>query len=277
MPNSLFRFYGAFSGSRIVENAKKDTALSSHFGLLFKKKGFSLSIESGTDLFTLQGIPVYSEIIYGEAKQKYTLQFLRIPESFLAPRSRHLHSFYNILETGDSTKSAITMTSISSTHAVTDCIKQTLSISYIFMDYISSLRAAVKFVGEKPFNFSLTYSLSTENGKNRLKQKIKFSHTNLFTKYLGMSSNLSHNLVPSEYWRLLLNIRFDLNFFSTYSISPLFTYIIKNGKNKDFSIGLKQHLYLFEKTYGEFTLLFPVISKYYKNTYSIYATLNFLL
>ena len=279
-PNLLFTFYGALSGSYLREYTKKDTTLSAHLGLLFKKKIISLSIESGVDLLKLNEIPFYSDIKFGQAGQKYTLTFLRIPERFSAPRSRILHSIYNNLEVNDSTKGVITMTSISSIRAMTDHIKQTASVSCIFTNYLSYLRVSFKFAVKKPFDYSLTYSIWSENGVNRIKQKIKFSHINWFTKYLGIASHMSLNFDQfdqMEYWRFLVNLRGNLKFFSTYSISPVVTYIVKNDKIRDFSIGLKQHLNLFEKTYGEFTLLFPIISRYLKNAYSIYATLNFLL
>lgn len=249
-------------GSRLVLTGADDLdekLYAVHGGLSLQKKGWSADLHTGIDPLSPYSVPLTLKLGRSAGRSSVSGAYIRIPEGFYAPRSRLANSLSNRLDFEDSITTDISAFEISYSDSIKGTVRQAVRGLYLIGNHGNAFDASVKITGKIPLQYTLSYAFYA-SGFDYTRHLFRILLRHPPKEDIRLSTELSYLLKPHVCSRLSSRLLADIDVFSMMTVSPFITFSASTNPSngRDFAFGLKQSIFLFNKTFGEITCTIPI-------------------
>jgi hypothetical protein len=255
-PNEALRFKAGLSS---LETVAQDSAAHArdyflHCGVSVNRNGFGISVNTGLEQSRPLALPLSAELTKKSKGAEFKVLVARIPASLSLPRGRIAFDCRDELDEKDSAGPDISLVDCSTGFRVSDALFTTMGLSSVLQGGTAALCATAGASGTVYFDYRVLYTYRMSTAASQETHAVFISIDRAFSPRvkagLSVRSYSSNTGYQSAFSRVLAEFRL----LPGLQISPYVTLFGDTGREWTGSLGFKQALRLFEKTWCEWDI-----------------------
>jgi hypothetical protein len=255
-PNEALRVKAGLSS---LETGAQDSAAYTrdyflHCGVSANKNGFGISVNTGLEQSRPLALPLSAEFTKKNKGAEFKVFVARIPASLSLPRSRIAFDCRDELDEKDSAGPDISLVDCSTGFRVSDALFTTMGLSSVLQGSTAAVCATAGASGTVYFDYRVMYTYRMSTAASQETHAVFISIDRAFSSRvkagLSVRSYSSNTGYQSAFSRVLAEFRL----LPGLQISPYVTLFDDTGREWTGSLGFKQALRLFEKTWCEWDI-----------------------
>jgi hypothetical protein len=268
----------ALGASRILSSETTAPATTILGGLLFEKNGWYGEIRSGIDPDNPRTSPVAGTFKRRQGLSSLAWEVMYFPRGRQMPFSSTRHSAIAALGISDTFTTALTGHDIrfSVPGPAAWFSRQTLQVRYWSSDNNSAVDAVETISGTVPITYSLSLGYTSRGMHKPAAYRVRIAGQNALNAICTLDTDISYTIQTNGSRKIRITAENRIAVFHATSLMPYAAMTLSNTGSYNSFFGLKQRLFLFEKTFGEIDCSFP-LTRFTTGKIRVYAQTSFLL
>jgi hypothetical protein len=223
-----------------------------HCGLSGLAAGYTYSLHAGAARSNPRAVPVSAQCTRKSGDASVTVLVARVPGSLSLTRSKLAFDCRNELDLGDTAAgSDMTLADCRTRVRLSPACATSFFVSYVNAKNRAAISAGAGASGRAFVNYRMSYSYHMSTTAAEESHKALLSVERAFSRFVKPGLSCSGFLTSTGFGSLLARCPVEVSFAPALTVTPYATWYAATSPSRSGSLGLKESLKLFERTWCE--------------------------